>query len=372
MKIVIDGRMYGMENGGIGRYVANLICELQNMDDKNSYVLLLRKEYFNRLNMPDRWQKVLVDTRHYSFSEQIVVNRVLNRIKPDLVHFPHFNVPVLYKGKFVVTIHDLLMHKRRGAATTLPLPVYFLKRVGYKTVFENAVNKAGVVIVPTEYVKGEVMKMYPWISAKMKVIYEGVDENIFKARVASGFIRRNRIAKPYFLYVGNVYPHKNVERLIEAACVVGKNLVIVTPRNVFRKRLDEYVRKHDAGGLVKFTGYVEDHDLMALYRNATAFVYPSLDEGFGLPGLEAMANKCLLLASDIPVFREVYKNHAIYFNALYYGSIEKAMREALQMKDERKERMISRAFEFVKRYSWEKMARETLRVYESVVSDVSV
>jgi len=366
MKIAIDARMYGTENGGIGRYIVNLIKEFQRIDDKNNYVLLLRKKYFSLLNTKDNWEKVLIDVRHYSFKEQFAVTQVLNRLKPDLVHFPHFNIPVFYQGKSVVTIHDLLMHKRTGAAaTTLPLPAYLVKRLGYKFVFEKAVKKAVKVIVPTNFVKKEVAKKYPSIADKLLVVYEGVDESVFDNPASGGYLRRNRIDKPYFIYVGSVYPHKNVSRIIEAISHIGGNLVVVTPRNVFQKRLDEYVRSHNAQGLVKFTGYVNDHDLSALYKNAVAFVYPSLEEGFGLPGLEAMANKCLVLASDIPVFREVYKKNALYFNPMDFSSIEKSMKEALEVKPVKKAEITSKAYEFVKTYSWEETAKQTLKIYEN-------
>lgn len=366
MKIVLDARMYGLEHGGIGRYVVNLVEQLQKLDDKNDYTLLLRKGYFSQLNMPDRWKKVLVDARHYSFKEQFSVARSLESLKPDLVHFPHFNVPVFYRGKYIVTIHDLLMHKRGAAATTLHPMAYFIKRVGYKLVFENSIKRAHKIIVPTSFVKSEVVKAYPAVADKLEVIYEGVDESIFGGRVTSGYLRRNKIKKPYFLYVGNVYPHKNVGRLVEAAASAEAKLVVVTPRNVFQKRLEEFVKSHNAQDYVHFTGYVEDRDLSTLYKNAAAFVYPSLEEGFGLPGLEAMVNKCLVLASDTPVFKEVYKDNAIYFNPMDFSSIARAMAEVLKMENDQKGKLTAKAYEFAKRYNWQETARKTLEIYNSV------
>lgn len=368
MKIAIDARMYGTENGGIGRYVINLIDQLQKLDTENNYSVLLRKHHFNKLSLAGNWEKILVDARHYSFKEQFAVARSLNAISPDLVHFPHFNVPVNYHGRYIVTIHDLLMHKRGAAATTLHPLVYFVKRVGYRLVFENSIKRAHKIIVPTKFVKQEVAKTYPQLAHKLEVIYEGVDESVFSGLLTSGYLRRNNIVKPYFLYAGNVYPHKNIARLIEATVAARAKLVIVTPRNVFQKRLEEFIKNHNAKEHVYFTGYVEDRDLSTLYKNATAFVYPSLEEGFGLPGLEAMANKCLVLASDISVFKEVYKDNAIYFNPMDFSSILREMSEVLKMKNDQKEKLTAKAHEFAKNYSWEKTARETLKIYETAVS----
>lgn len=175
MRIVIDGRFYGLENAGLGRYTINLINELQKLDDKNEYLVLLRKKYFNQLNFNSNWKKILVDINHYSLEEQTKLPKLIKNLKPDLVHFLHFNVPVFYKGKFIVTIHDLLMHKQKGLeATTLTLSKYFLKRLGYKFVFGYAVKKAVKIIVPSRAVKDGVAYYYKLDPQKIIVTYEGI------------------------------------------------------------------------------------------------------------------------------------------------------------------------------------------------------
>ncbi len=175
MKILIDARLYGLENAGLGRYAINLIEELQKLKDNNKYIVLLRKKYFNRLNFKNNnWSKVLADVKHYSLKEQIILPAIIRKIKPDLVHFLHFNVPVFYQGKYVVTIHDLLMHKQKGLeATTLTPSRYFLKRLGYKFVFAKAVKKALKIIVPSQAVKDEVCYYYSIDPDKVVVTYEG-------------------------------------------------------------------------------------------------------------------------------------------------------------------------------------------------------
>ncbi|MCX6706354.1 MAG: glycosyltransferase [Candidatus Woesebacteria bacterium] len=175
MRIVIDGRFYGLENAGLGRYTINLISELQKLDTTNEYYVLLRKKHFNQLNLNSNWEKILVDINHYSLQEQLKLSKIISKLKPDLVHFLHFNVPIFFKGKFVVTIHDLLMHKQKGLeATTLTPSKYLLKRLGYKFVFGNAVKKAVKVIVPSQAVKDEVCYYYKLNTEKVVVAYEGI------------------------------------------------------------------------------------------------------------------------------------------------------------------------------------------------------
>ncbi len=176
MKILIDARLYGLEHGGPGRYVINLIKELELIDKTNEYIIVLRKKYFDQLNFSSNWSKVLADYRHYSFSEQVKLPILINKLMPDLVHFPHFNVPVAYKGKFVVTIHDIIMHKFKGTeATTLPAPLYFLKRIGYGKVFQKAVFDSEKIIVPSNFVKNELVDYYKINPDKVVVTYEGVN-----------------------------------------------------------------------------------------------------------------------------------------------------------------------------------------------------
>jgi hypothetical protein len=173
MKILIDGRLYGLENAGLGRYLINLITELGRLDSKNEYVLLLRKKYFKNLNLPDNWKKVLADYRHYSFAEQLKIPGIIEKENPDIVHFPHFNVPIFYRGKFIVTIHDLLMHKQIGLeATTLPIFFYMIKRLGYRLVFDSAIKRSVAIITPSESIKKEILNLYKIPADKVHVTYE--------------------------------------------------------------------------------------------------------------------------------------------------------------------------------------------------------
>jgi len=175
----------------------------------------------------------------------------------------------------------------------------------------------------------------------------------------------------YFVYAGNAYPHKNLGRLIEAMVLLNKSqdepviLKIASSRNVFTKRLEKEIGELGAERYVELLGFVPDKKLNDLYKKSVAFVFPSLSEGFGLPGIEAMEAGTLVLASDTPVFKEVYKDAAVYFNPLDFTSIEKSMRDALEVPETVRKEKIAFGQKFIKRYSWSQMAKETLKVYES-------
>ncbi len=170
---------------------------------------------------------------------------------------------------------------------------------------------------------------------------------------------------PYFIYVGSAYPHKNLERAIKAAVNLKVNFYIVSSRSVFTKRLEKLIKNLKAEKYVKLLGFVEDEKLTELYKNSTGFVYPSLSEGFGLPGLEAMKAGTLVLCSYIEVFLEIYLNNAIYFDPYDVKSIMAAMERALSLSKVEREKRIKNEKEFIKKYSWEKMAKETIEVYNS-------
>ena len=374
MRILIDGRIWGLENAGLGRYTRNLVEELGKIDKKNEYLLLLRKKYFDKLSLPNNWTPLLADFRHYSLIEQIKLPGLISSYKPDLVHFLHFNVPYFYKGPFVVTIHDILMHKQKGLeATTLSAPPYLIKRLGYDTIFKKAVVNSQKVIVPSHVVKNEVVDYYQIDPGKVSVTYEGLDERVLQKEDGKKVMAKYQIDSSYFLYAGNAYPHKNLKRVIEAIILLNKEsdkkvlLVVATSRGIFEKRLKIETEKIGATDYVRLLGYVPDSDLGVLYENSLAFVFSSLSEGFGLPGLEALASGTVLIASDIPVFREVYKESAFYFNPYDFSSIEKAMQDVIRMKDEQRKEAIDKGKEFAKRYSWSKMAEETLDVYKETV-----
>jgi len=375
MKILIDARLYGLENAGLGRYLVNLIDELANIDKKNNYVLLLRKKYFKELSVPENWEKVLADFRHYSFIEQTKLPRIISKHKPFITHFPHFNIPLSFKGKYVVTIHDILMHKQKGRqATTLPAPLYYLKRTGYHRVFKKAVYRSEKIIVPSKFVKKELIDFYDLEKEKIIVTYEGADTGIVSKGKKENVFKKYNISSPYFIYAGNAYPHKNLKRVVEAIVLLNKEVnekvlfVMTSARNVFTEKLKKVIKEIKAEKYVKLLGFVPDHDLGTLFKHSTAFVFPSLSEGFGLPGMEAIQAGTLVLASDIPVFREVYKDSVSYFNPLDFSSITKSMKSTMVILKKEREKRIAKNQSFIKRYSWATMAKQTLKVYENSAS----
>jgi len=352
MNIGIDGRL--IEETGVGRYIRNLIHFLGIQDKENQYIIFLRKKSFDTFVLPNnRWQKRLADVKWHSITEQFIMPWLLVKEHLDLVHVPYFNIPIFYPGKLVVTIHDLtILHVDTGKATTLPLPFYKLRRLGYYLVLAVGLIRAIRIIAVSKTTKKEIIDHFHIPSEKIAVTYEGV-ENI----ESEG---KRLVKDPYFLYVGNVYPHKNAETLITAFRQMNGNtkLVFVGKEDYFYKRLKKAVA--DIESRILFFGQASDNELANLYHYAITLVFPSLMEGFGLPALEALAHSCPVICSDIPVFHEIVGNHAIYFNPIDAQDLRQKLEQVFKKRPSQKH-----VQELLHRFNWATMARETLRVYEN-------
>ena len=372
MKILIDARLYGLEHAGPGRYTMNLIDELSKIDEKNQYVILLREAYFNTLKLPSNWDKVLAEFRHYTFQEQFQLPKIINQYNPDLVHFPFFNIPLFYFGPYIVTIHDLTMHKFRGGeATTRGFFRYMVWRLGYHLAFIKSVYFSKFIICPSNAVKKDIVGFYKMDPKKIKVIYEGVDDRIIKSKRYNGLLKKYDISTRYFIYSGSAYPHKNLVNAIKAILLLNKDLnqkvlfVITSARSIFTERLNLWINQLKAKKYVKLVGFIPDEDLGGLFEGSLAFIYPTLSEGFGLPGLEAMKSGTLAVVSDIEVLKEIYQDRAVYFSPDNPVSIYKAMERVVRMDTKVRKILIEKGKKYSQRYNWREMSKETLNVYES-------
>ncbi len=173
MKIGIDARL--VNETGVGRYVRNLIAELGKIDDKNSYVVFLRKSAFDSFALPNaRWTKRLADIPWHSVTEQLFMPAIFNSEHLDLLHVPYFNVPLFYFGKCIVTIHDLtILHFDTGKATTLSYVFYKIRRLGYYISLLKAIFWSEKIIAVSESTKKEILDHFDVLSEQIEVIYEG-------------------------------------------------------------------------------------------------------------------------------------------------------------------------------------------------------
>jgi len=388
MRIGIDARFFGPAGKGLGRYTQKLVENIEKIyiqekevhgQDVDFFIFLRQENFAEYVPQHKRVYKVLADCQWYTFKEQLEMPILLRKYDLDLVHFPHFNVPILYGRKFVVTIHDLiLIHFPTLRGTTLNPLIYWLKFAAYKFTIAWAIWRAEKIITVSNFTRNDILANYRVEAEKIQVIYEASDDycNIANRKDADvlkqyGLETDNYgIIKPYILYVGNAYPHKNLERLIRAfsrlnIAMDAPNLMLVGKADYFYDNLKKIVAKEGIRNVI-FAGFVPDCDLDTIYKNATAYVFPSLYEGFGIPPLEAMAKGVPVASANHECMQEILGESAAYFDATDEADIEKVIRALVQDKSWQ-EKLITAGYQQSKKYSWERMARETLEIYNKIL-----
>lgn len=374
LRVTIDARFLGPRLTGLGRYVGALVEELEGIDDGAEYTILLRSSNWDDY-VPRRrnFRRSLADVPWYTVSEQLRMPRILARTRPDLVHFPNFNIPLAYTGPFVLTIHDLIKSEMGPAAALAGRsPGTLLKYQVYKRIVQAAAQRARLVLVPAEAVRETLVDLVGISDQKIIVTPEAA-HSVFLRELDTAdqdaVLGRYGIREPYILYVGNAYPYKNLESVIDALPLVPEPLYFVNPcsRDVFYPRLRRHALEKGVSERLILPGFVPDDDLAVLYRRARAYVFPSLAEGFGIPALEAMASGLPVACSDIPVLREVCGDAAIYFEPKNPLDIASAIRR-LTSDEQMRRSLASAGRRRSAAFTWRRTAELTQAAYHQAAS----
>jgi glycosyltransferase involved in cell wall biosynthesis len=362
-QIVIDARELRTSTG---RYVERLLNYLQEVDTDLShrYIVLLKPKDMEGWNPKSkRFTKVACRYKEFTFGEQLGFAWQLYSLNASLVHFPLVQQPILYQRKVVTTMQDLTTLRFSNPSKN-QLIFRFKQRV-YHWVNMVAARKSKAIITPTEFVKDDVAKFTHTNSRKITVTYEAGDSIEAKAETIPELENVQ-----YIMYVGRPTPHKNLERLIEAFALLKEkhpelHLVLAGKTDKLFKRHESTVEKLGLAD-VHFTGFISDGQLRWLYENTAAYVFPSLSEGFGLPGLEAMSHKAPVVSSNATCLPEVYQDAAHYFDPLDTEDMVRAINDVLS-KPELRKKLVANGTKQVGKYSWKRMAEQTLAVYNSVL-----
>lgn len=345
-------------NSGIGTYIKNLVSEISEINKKDNFILYgMNNEFLISNNM----ENIQANIPIYTVKEQLLFYKMVTETKLDLLHVPHYNIPVLYRGKIVTTIHDIIHIK---------FPQFLPNKFAYyyaKNMLNIAVKKCDKIITGSENTKKDLIEHFNADEKKIEVIYYGVSKKINRVNdinLIESFKDKYNITKRYILYVGNVMPHKNILGLIEAFRNVYKinqniNLLIVGKYHKSMGKIQE-----DEG--IIFTGFVSDFELSLAYSGASLFVFPSLYEGFGLPILEAMQYGIPVICSNTSSIPEVAGKAALLFNPYDIEDISKAILDVLN-NENLKYKLIEKGYERTNMFDWKKSAERTLEVYEEIL-----
>ncbi len=371
MKIGIDARMYGSKQGGLGRYIEQLILHLEKIDTQNEYIVFLRSENWDKfLPTNPKFKKVLADVPWYGWKEQLLLPGIIKKQKLDLMHFPHWNVPLFFRGDFVVTTHDLLLlHYPSRQASTLGPIKYWIKNFFFKITLNRATKRAAKIITVSQFSKQDIIQTLKINPRRIAVTLLSPLPISTVYNPPFSLHDKYDIHKPYWLYVGVAYPHKNLEKLIAAWKIFSQKntdyqLVLVGKTNFFYKRLAQQVKQAKIPDVI-FADYVPDTELAELYQNASLYVFPSLYEGFGLPPLEAMQYDLPVISSNATCLPEILSDAALYFDPK--NERELVAKAELAISDEvTRTRLIENGHKILGKYSWDTTAKQTLRIYEEM------
>jgi glycosyltransferase involved in cell wall biosynthesis len=293
--------------------------------------------------------------------------KLIDQENLDLMHFPHWNIPLGVKTPFVVTIHDLILleEPRSAKATTRHPLVYAAKYQAYKHVLKSAITRARHVIAVSEYTKSAIQNYFPEVHAdKITVVHEGLTQLTAEKGKA-----KPTIDGTYLLYVGNAYPHKNLESLLHAFSFFHKlhpevKLVLAGRDDIFYQRLKQELDEIDvAEHAVHFIMNPTDAELANLYKHAKLYLFPSRSEGFGLPPLEAMSFGIPVAAARRTSLPEILGDAALYFEPDDIEEMVRIMEQVLNDKQLQKE-LSSKGTKQIKRYSWKTMAADIQAIYQ--------
>jgi len=367
--IVIDARLYGPKHTGIGRYTKNLLKALTKLPDfkKYKFTLIIYKnlEEDIKKDLGDNFDYITTNIHHYSLAEQFLLPFIIYKLRADLVHFTHFNKPIIYFKKSVVTIHDLIKHFFTGKDTTTKNQfLYSIKHLGY-LFLTNIIVKRNQIIVPSNFWRKYLIEKYKLKSSQVVTTHEAVDPT-FLVNSQNDFIET---PQNYIIYTGNLYTHKNIKVILDALKGLPDiSLKIICARSFFSEKLKEKITQMGLRKQVEFLGYLDDKEFKNVYKEALALVHPSLMEGFSLTGLEAMALNCPVISSNASCLPEIYNDSVLYFDP---NSAPDLVQKINQLKNNQKLRqeLIKLGQQQLKKYSWTKTATQTMAVYKKMLCE---
>ena len=359
--IAIDARII---NSSTGTYVERLLNYLQKIDKVNKYSVLVPTKDKNYWKPTSKNFKIVtINYKNYSLGEQIGFKKFLDKLAPDLVHFCMPQQPILYTGAHVTTFHDLTLLQTYNSDKNWL--TFHLKQVVGKFVFKKVAKSSQHIIVPTEYTKNQLVQFSGISPDKITVTYEAADVSFDK------LTPYKHPFKDFVLYVGQQSDYKNIRSLGDAhqkllSAHPGLGLILVGKLNASALKNKKYFT-HKNYKNIRFTGFLPNSQRDWLYKNAMVYAFPSLMEGFGLPGLEAMGYGAPVICSNATCLPEVYGDAALYFCPHNTDDIAKAINEVLTDVNLRQD-LVKKGYEQIKKYSWQRMSKQTYDIYMDVLT----
>jgi glycosyltransferase involved in cell wall biosynthesis len=377
MRIAIDIR--NINEFGVGTYIWNLVRNLAALDHVNQYLLLGSHRNFHELGpLPQNFGQLYHPAENTLWHNHFAIPLALRRQNVDVLHIPHHDAPMFVGSRLLVTIHDLV-HLRFPPENSSKLQKY---RTYLRT--KRVVDAALHIVAVSKSTKEDLIDIFNLPDSKISVVYNALDERFAPTHTQEDrkqVLERYQLKDPFILYSGRIRSHKNLHRLIEAFAVLKSELAEnELYRNLKLIIIGDELSRHQYLRLtvirsgvqqdVRFFGFVPYHILHVFYQSASLFAFPSLYEGFGLPPLEAMANRTPVVASNTSSLPEVLEDAAVLVNPENVFEIARAMKTVL-LDEVLRQRLVQKGVEQVAKFSWKVAAERLLKIYEIVAAGQS-
>jgi glycosyltransferase involved in cell wall biosynthesis len=374
MRVAIDIRR--AMDFGFGTYIRNIVNEFARTDAETEYLLIGQPLHLAQFDpLPDNFQLLEYSASPGSFHTHMHLPFLLHKRGVDILHMPWFYAPAVVTSRLVLTVHDLT------DVLVPPAGVPAMMQAGRLYFARRALARADRILAVSHSTKREVSRMFDVPEGKIEVVYNALDERFLREPApadADRTLERMAVTDPFVLYAGNIKPQKNLPRLIEAFAVAkaelrdhpiysNLKLLLIGDSAEEHSDLRRAVLRSRVQGEVRFLGFVPQSVLRVFYSRASAFLFPSLYEGFGLPPLEAMAHGAPVLTSSVSSLPEVFSQAALMVNPENIFEIARGIKQILT-EDDLRETLVRRGYELVQKYSWERSAEQVREVYRSVVA----
>jgi glycosyltransferase involved in cell wall biosynthesis len=352
-------------HAGIYVHSKNLLQELSDIEHDHEIILFTNKEGYGDLEVPEEFPQIELPISGHSrvqrlMAEQVLLPMYAQREAIDVIHSIDYLAPIVASCSTTATIHDMNYQR-------VPDGFSWLKRAAMKTLVPLSARSANQVFTVSEFSKGDIIDIIDIESKKVHVTPNALPDALIETTPSYPSHLASLKNSEYLLYVGTTHPHKNTTSLIEALAQIDPvpPLVMCGPKRSDAEKVKHLAEEKGIADKVYLPGYVEDAELAGLYEEATAYVHPSLYEGFGMPLLEAMYFETPVVASDIAAIPEVAGDAAMYFDP--NDPVDIGNKISTVLEDEKlQNELIDHGTYRLGQFSWKDSARELIRQLEQL------
>ncbi len=365
MKIGFDAKRAFNNTTGLGNYSRSIIKSIANYSKKNDLYLFTTKDNKNLFNIESHHVKIIkpkiyTNKKYWRFYG---LNNHVAKLNIDIFHGLSNELPIGLKTKKIVTIHDLLFLKYPHFYSFIDRKIYNLKS-------KNACNKADKIIAVSQKTKDDIINYYNIEPEKIEVIYQTCHDHFIQSKINKEIDSslQKKLSKPYILYVGRIEKRKNLLFLLRAMTKINNiNLICIGKKTNYYKKIAAFNAANNLNDKVFFLNIDNTKKLSYIYKKSVGLVYPSIDEGFGIPIIEAMYSKIPVVISDGKVFKEIGGEHAYYFQQKNIDSLVHQIKKISTLSEERNIR-IEKNLHYVQKFNQQQQTQKIIDLYKKMIT----